>query len=360
MSQVPSRDTFDIVVHIGSLQPLTAGQWQQLAADLKRARHVVLAVAGSTRARSIRHPITLNEQLESVRQALPANERARVTVAALHLPYEQNPGPQPSVKQWQQAATEVSSLTHPKVGVRQFGVAALKLPPDWHSIPTAEVAAAHIVQAEADWREAALGTEPGTAPNPRCRELVPPACHPWLTDWLAQPARQELQREWQALRAEREAWAVAPYPVTLVTVDTVVECGEHVLLIRRGRAPGRGLYAVPGGFIEVHEPILHSAYRELQEETSLNLTHHVAPRAQAVFDAPERSQRGRVITHAFHFRLDAPQPPALQAGDDASSATWVPTVRLHEFVGQLHDDHDVILNHFLQVAHPPAIRLLAL
>ena len=49
---------------------------------------------------------------------------------------------------------------------------------------------------------------------------------------------------------------------------------DRVLLIQRGRSPGLGLWALPGGFIDVRETTYQSTLRELQEETGL-LPEHV-------------------------------------------------------------------------------------
>ncbi len=355
MSHAASDDTFDIVVQIGAFQPWTTQHQQQLEADLSRARQVVLAVTGATRACNTRHPFSLTEQIQLLRLAIPSNWLERVSVLAVHLPYAHASEPQPTVAQWQQAVADVAGHGSPKVAARYLSAARPALPGHWHLLAPADIDADELA-----WRQAALGSNHALHVLQEKGHLTPSTCHDWLARWLNQSGREHLHEEWRQLQHERAAWASAPYPVTLVTVDAVVECGGQVLLIRRGRSPGRGLYALPGGFIDVSESLLQSACRELHEETGLNLADRVTPRASAVFDAPDRSQRGRVITHAWHFRIDAPSPPELQAGDDASEATWVEAARLSELTTQYHDDHDVILQHFLGVPHPPAIRVMAL
>ena len=152
------------------------------------------------------------------------------------------------------------------------------------------------------------------------------------------------------LRRYREAWACAPYPPVFVTVDAVVRCAGHVLLVRRGQAPGKGLYAVPGGFIEQRETAYQSAVRELREETTLGLLEmslRQQLKAVAVFDHPDRSQRGRTITHAHYFDLGERPLPEVRAGDDAAAAEWVPVGDLLELEDQFLDDHFHMLDHFL-------------
>lgn len=104
-------------------------------------------------------------------------------------------------------------------------------------------------------------------------------------------------------------WGKGPF----VTADAVVIQSGHILLIERGKAPGRGLLALPGGFVEPGERIRDGAIRELRQEASISdskgeippgmLASFIEDKSTEVFDAPNRSLRGRVITHAFLFRF---------------------------------------------------------
>jgi ADP-ribose pyrophosphatase YjhB (NUDIX family) len=57
-------------------------------------------------------------------------------------------------------------------------------------------------------------------------------------------------------------------PRMVVTTLPVTDDGEAIL-IRRGIEPGRGLWAPPGGFLEVDETVTEGAARETLEETGL-------------------------------------------------------------------------------------------
>ena len=100
-----------------------------------------------------------------------------------------------------------------------------------------------------------------------------------------------LAAEWQALARGRAQWAGSPYPPVFVTVDAVIRCQGRVLLIRRGQAPGLGLLAVPGGFLEQRDTVYQSAVRELEEETGLAMLEPALRqclKAVTVFDRPEK------------------------------------------------------------------------
>ena len=152
------------------------------------------------------------------------------------------------------------------------------------------------------------------------------------------------------LRSYRNAWAAAPYPPVFVTVDAVLRCQDHVLLIRRAHAPGKGQLAVPGGFIEQRETVWQSCLRELAEETHCDVPEaalRAALQSVAVFDHPDRSQRGRTITHAHYFDLGDAPFPLVQADDDAMLVQWTRIDQLAGMEEEFFEDHFHMLDHFL-------------
>lgn len=189
-----------------------------------------------------------------------------------------------------------------------------------------------------------------TATPEDLRGQVPSSTHQWLEQFAMWPHFHSLTEELRALLSYRRAWDKAPFPPVFVTVDAVVTCSGHVLLIQRGKAPGKGLWAVPGGFLDLDETLLQSALRELKEETGLELPRHSsAPLNSHVFDHPQRSQRGRTISHGFYFELDAAQLPTLTAADDAAALAWVPFGEIASRESEFFDDHFHILDTFLRL-----------
>ena len=69
----------------------------------------------------------------------------------------------------------------------------------------------------------------------------------------------------------------------------------------------------------------------------------------AVFDHPDRSQRGRTITHAHYFDLGNAPLPAVRADDDALQAEWIPVGQIAALEAEFFEDHFHMLDHFLQI-----------
>lgn len=164
------------------------------------------------------------------------------------------------------------------------------------------------------------------------------------------PAFAQLVEEYRFIEKYRAAWADAPYAPTFVTTDAVVVHSGHVLLVRRRAEPGKGLWALPGGFVGQQESIFASCLRELREETRLKLPAPVLKgslKHQHVFDHPDRSLRGRTVTHAFHFEFPNGELPDVRGGDDADRARWVPVSEALDMGHQLYEDHLHILEFFI-------------
>ena len=110
----------------------------------------------------------------------------------------------------------------------------------------------------------------------------------------------------------------------LVTVDALVLLKDNsnnhkILLIQRKNDPFKGCFALPGGFVEMHETLKDAATRELLEETGLM---GVELNQLSTFDSIDRDPRDRNICVAF-YGFTTPENSAIAGGDDAENAEWV-------------------------------------
>lgn len=178
-----------------------------------------------------------------------------------------------------------------------------------------------------------------------------PKIQEFLKLWRTSLIAKELMEEYTYILGYKKAWENTPYPPVFVTTDTVVVDCNHLLLIKRGRCPGKGKYALPGGFLNQDEYLINGALRELREETNISIPDDVLRsciREQHVFDFPFRDPRGRMITHAYLIGLDTyPQLPKIEAADDASEVLWIPLQDLEKIKDQFFDDHYQIIRYFI-------------
>ena len=141
------------------------------------------------------------------------------------------------------------------------------------------------------------------------------------------------------------------YPRPSVTADCIVFDADRVLLIKRGKEPYAGRWALPGGFLNPGETIEEAAARELLEETGLTEP-GAAPvgsirRLQfvGVFSKPDRDPRGWVVAVAFTCDLQDSEDIRVKAGDDAAEAQWFSVLELPD----LAFDHRDIIDRALAV-----------
>lgn len=159
----------------------------------------------------------------------------------------------------------------------------------------------------------------------------------------------ELRNEYNYIKEYLSKWDNAPYPPMFVTVDTAVIQSGHVLLVTRKGYPGKGLWALPGGFLGEYEKIEHAALRELKEETVIGMPRNELRKMivdEHVFDDPERSTRGRTITHAFCLNLGAGKLPRVKGSDDAEKAFWLPLKEVSAKENMFFEDHAHIIQYF--------------
>ncbi|WP_027474002.1 bifunctional nicotinamide-nucleotide adenylyltransferase/Nudix hydroxylase [Curvibacter gracilis] len=349
----------DLAVLIGRFQPFHRGHQALLQLALAQARHVAVVIGSAFQARTPKNPFTWRERADVIRLTLGAADQERVSFLPVRDHYDEArwvrdvqagvhglaeglcPGHRARIALVGHAKDATSDY------LNHFDGWALMAAPRQHAVDGTHIRDAYFGHA-GKRVEATLAA---------LAETVPDTTLAFLQAWAALPHFAELAKEWEMLQRYKAAWVTAPYPPVFVTVDAVVKCANHVLLIQRAQAPGAGLWALPGGFIEQRETTYQSALRELREETRLRLldsTMQHALKARAVFDHPDRSQRGRTITHAFFFDLGERALPEVQADDDAQAATWLSMAQLPDLEDRFHDDHFHILDHFLGLTPVPA------
>lgn len=111
-----------------------------------------------------------------------------------------------------------------------------------------------------------------------------------------------------------------------VAVGAVVFKDERILLVRRGKPPAEGCWAIPGGSVEIGESLQQAAEREILEETGVSIR---AREPVFTFDVIERDVHGVVRFHYVIVDVMADYMGGVpRAGSDATGARWVSAAEL--------------------------------
>lgn len=342
---------FDYLVFIGRFQPFHNGHLAVIHQGLKNTSKLLILCGSVRQPRDIRNPWTVLQVEAMIRAALLPEDYSRVHVVPLEdVLYDE--------KRWLRSVQltvnsiiktqEMSSKKAPRIGL--IGIAQRgenyypNRFPQWGAVGVEDTGGIRATPI----REAIYGIVKADGLSGAAYLDSTEA-----KEWLPKPVRDLLRgycdtKEYAALCDEaafitkyRSAWRDTPYPPTFVTVDAIVVQSGHVLLVERLAYPGKGLQALPGGFIRGDETLEDACIRELREETRLKVPGPVLKgsiRARRVFDAPFRSPRGRTITQGFLIELPpAPQLPKVKGGDDARYAFWIPLASLTP--ERLFEDH---------------------
>lgn len=335
---------FDFLVFIGRFQPLHSGHAKVIQEAIDRADKVIVCIGSAFKPRDDHNPWTFDERANMISDAFPevkGKNRLHIT-PILDLDYN-NQGWASAVRMSVNGIMAIERSTpNPKVGLIGFSKDHtsfyLNMFPEWDSINVDQ----KVIYNATDIRNAYFN------PAPRIpSDIIPDSVTKFLKEFLETPDYMYVYEETKFVLEHKKRWSVAPYPPTFVTVDAIVVQSGHILLIKRRSAPGKGLWALPGGYINQEEYIEDAMIRELREETLLKvpdpvLRGNINHKFDRVFDGPKRSSRGRVITHAFLIELPAREElPKVKGADDASKAKWVPIADVDPMM--MFEDHYAII-----------------
>lgn len=343
---------YHAAVFIGRFQPFHAGHEAIVREGLKQANEVIIVVGSSFAARNIRNPFTFEERKKMIKLVFPENNVKVVPVS--DYPYNDD--------KWVAAVQSVvlSNMTftadpsrvaligHKKDETSYY----LNIFKRWKSISVKNVDGINAT----DIRNAYLDNWEWAAQNNPHVQKLSPAVVSWLDVNYQKFA--DIRVEYAMVKAYKKQWATVkeggtlPFPVQFQTVDAVVTHSGHVLLVRRGDMPGKGLLALPGGFLNPNETCVQGALRELKEETRIKVSDRTLADKivkHNVFDHPNRSTRGRTITNAFHVDFGYPSEdlPKVKGADDAVDALWVPYGELKQ--EEMFEDHWHIIDFFINI-----------
>ena len=334
----------DALVFIGRFQPFHNGHKAVIESALEQAKEVVIVVGSSFAARNIRNPFTFQERKAMIKAVFP-DDRVKV-VPVSDYPYDDNKwvnAIQKIVDETIPHAQDVGLIGHSKDSTSYY----LNIFPRWKNhVEVEDVGGINAT----DIRNSIFDDE---TYEKILADKMPDKASFKMMDILGVESTREfntLIAEYKMVKKYKEAWKAAPFPPTFMTVDAVVVQSGHILLVKRGDMPGKGLWALPGGFLNQDETMLNGAIRELKEETKIKVPVPVligSVKESKTFDAPNRSSRGRTITQAFFIDLGVGELPKVKGSDDAEKAFWVPFNKVKQ--EKMFEDHFFIIDNFLNI-----------
>jgi len=330
---------YDKVVFIGRFQPFHNGHAKVLEAALRLGEEVYILLGSSFKARSIKNPFTEKDRSLMIHKSVSEKDGRRIRLDWTR-DYLYNED------LWMKGIQEaVDAKPGEKVGIIGYSKDRssyyLKKFPQWDLIDVDLVKPLDATTIRNVYFQ--------SPHSELLKSVLPEPVQDYLEDFSKTEFYADLVEEFKFVQAYKESWSKAPYQPTFNTVDGVITCAGHVLMVKRRMAPGKGQWALPGGFVNPGETLLESTIREIKEETSIQLNPAVLLgniKQSKVFDHPDRSLRGRTITYASHIPLTFNELPLVKGGDDAEKARWISYSELVEIEDQVFEDHLEIINNF--------------
>lgn len=324
---------YDYLVFIGRFQPFHIGHEHVIKTALSLASKVIVLVGSSQQPRSVRNPWNYNERESFIRANFSDEENQNILAFPL-LDYTYNEALW--IKSIQQL---VSAVVHTKIG-SEVSIGLIGHQKDESSYYLSQFPQWQREECQnlknissTDIREMFFSTGEVTS-------LVSSTVSEKLKLFQTKQAYKDVKNECVFVKKYQEQWSDSPYPPMFITVDAVVVQSGHILLIQRRAEPGRGLMALPGGFLNAKETLKNAVIRELREETRIKVPAPVLQGSitkKEVFDNPYRSERGRTITYAYLIMLSGSELPKVKGGDDAAEAFWVPFAEINPEL--MFEDH---------------------
>lgn len=313
---------YDTLVLIGRFQPLHNAHLEIIKRATALTDQLIIITGSAKQPRTYKNPFTSQERASMIKDATRGLD--------MHIHVEENIDTIYNDQAW---STRVQSIVskYRVLGVASVGIIGhkkdesseyLNFFPQWgyENIEEIEPLSAVNIRDLYFKRDANMNF---------IRAVVPQTTFDFLNEFRNTQEYEQIIREREFVVNYKKQYASLPYAPTFVTTDAVVVQSGHVLMIKRRSEPGKGLWALPGGYLNAgtDKSLEDAMIRELREETGIKVPEPVLRGSivqSKVFDAIDRDPRGRVITHAYHIALpESGVLPKVRGMDDAEKAKWI-------------------------------------
>lgn len=337
----------NVGVLIGRFQFFHTGHKELIEYALTHVDHLIIALGSHAIAPTSRNPFSTAERAEHIKTVFPS---ANISFVMIHDHPESNEDWVEEiyfkVNQQHLESAKYTLFGHKKEDTEWYMNLFEAKGWEIHDFETDNVYTATRIR-----HEAYFGND--SAETKGWKAYVPSELHNHFDLWLDSDAGRARSDEYDYEDTYKSKYEELEYPPIFHAVDSIITCQGHVLLVKRGSLRGRGLYAMPGGYLDSRERLLDGAIREVYEETNLNVNPAVLKscwtRDTLTLDNPNRSLLGRVVSEAFYFALPydvcGGTLPEVSGGDDAKEALWMP---LEKLKGNYYENMDSLRVQFFE------------
>lgn len=352
---------YDGIIFIGRFQPVHNAHIEIIKKAYQIAEKVVIVIGSANQPRTLKNPWTAKERQAMIELALDEAEGIPSPYHNPHVEFVYNVDTMYNDQAWATRIQEIANKhikssarnadsRQPRIGIighKKQGDDStfyLDMFPQWGFVDMEHNEAIDATQI----RELYFSNQSISF----LRGVVSDGVYKFLNRWKDRQEYEDIYNEKIFVEKYKEQYAGLKYDPTHNTADAVVIQSGHILLVKRKAYPGKGLWALPGGFLNAKKDrsLRDCALRELREETGLKVPGPVLAgsiKESKTFDAIDRSSRGRTITQAFYIVLPNGPLPKVKGQDDAEKAEWVPLGNIDSSV--MFEDHHDIINYFVGV-----------
>lgn len=345
-----SRKKYDLIVKIGRFQPIHNGHINNIKHCLSISENTLIILGSINQPRTPKNPFTFDERKSMILDVFPHDDI--IIKGVVDHKYNNNHWIADINKIVDETCSRLK-LVNPKIAIMGYekddSSWYLRAFPQWDfiSIGGYSQGGGQIIDAT-KIRDLYFSGDIAFTNG-----VIHETTQDFLHDFKNTEHFIQVQREKVFYDNYKKQWAFALYPVQFNTCDAVVVQGGHVLLIKRRSYPGKGLWALPGGFINPNETTVDAVIRELREETKIKVPEVVlrsSIKHEKLFDHPDRSLRGRTFTMAYLIELESGDAslPKVKGCDDAFEAKWFTEAQVENMSECLFEDHYSIITYMLK------------
>ncbi len=345
-----NKELIDFIVYIGRFSLCHDGHIHTVKKALEQGKRLIILIGSADEPRNMRNPWTYEERKTMLELAIDDNishvDWNLIFIAEHHnfinmLPWELQ------IQEKVKSITDSCNILNPTIrliGYKKDPTSNyLNSFPQWNPMITVDH---YNVLNASDMRDEYF--RKGAIDHVSARVAN------YLSGWILSAGYGYVSGEYEFQDSHDSQWKTAPYTPTFNYVDSIVIQSGHILLIRRRNHPGKGCWAIPGGYVNAQETTVDSMIRELREETKLKVPSKVlmgSIKHDRVYDNPTRSTRGRLFTRAYliHLNDDPNGLPKVRGDDDADKAQWIPLYQFMKMRSVMFEDHYLVVRDMLGI-----------